>query len=174
MRKNIIILKLLLLLVSCSTSKELIKLEHVSLKLPTGTKKNTKEQLNPLNKRDEIVMEYKNIYRVHEDIIITTPNSAPKHKIEKNYLLERKKLIDGLVRENNLDEASQYKSYIETVNNNEVLITYKFYDYGKYSFSIINKDNTQSFMGTITFENKSNYEKATKILNDLIKSVKFK
>jgi hypothetical protein len=177
MKKIITILLSVKLLISCSAGREQLKYDHVSFSLPKHAKKITKEQLNPVNKRDQYVMEFKNIYQVIDDILITTTISSSKHYIEKDYLLERKKWSDNFLRDNDLIEATQYKSRIETVNNNEVLIMYKFSDFshfGKYSFQVISNDNTQTFKGTVTFENKSNYEKATKILNDLIKSVKFK
>lgn len=66
-----------------------------------------------------------------------------------------------------------YKSAVETVNNNEVLTLHYYKEnIGSYTFFVTNSTYDQMINGKIQF-NKSDEKRARKILDNLLKSLKF-
>lgn len=172
MKKHIIHLILLLLITSCSTNKKALSIGEFKFKLPKKALEIKPEDLDTNSQINQEKIPTKYIYKI--DDIYLGINDPYKGEIKKDFLENRKKVDDNRYKKNDFIEYHQYQSSLTKTNNNETYAMYEFKkNVGQYSFSVINKDNTQILGGTIVFENQSNYEEATKILNDFLKSVKF-
>jgi hypothetical protein len=172
MKKLISILCLLYLCASCSTSKQTITIQSLKFKLLKESVKIKAQSLSEHNKKDEKVILLKNIYKA-KDVLIGISDPL-KDEIKKDLLKNHKFSHDYDMKSFELIEIQQYQSKLETINGNEVLYFYTYYeDVGEYSFRMVSKDYTQIFSGRIVFEKQSDYEEATKILNDLLNSVDF-
>lgn len=172
MKKNLKNLIIILLVVSCSSSKNIKKIESVKFELPKGVVKIENASLDQNNKKDQKLMLLKNIYKIN-DIYIGL--SEPfKGELKEDFLKSEKNGFDYDYKNFGFIESHQYKSSIEKINNNDALIMYTYYEnIGQYSFKILKTDNKQIMGGTIVFEKQSDYTEATKILSDLLNSVKF-
>jgi hypothetical protein len=171
MKNHIKYIILLFLVVGCSTTKN-IQIGLVKFKLPKYLEKIDAKDLNTTNKLNQKIIDAKNIYKI--DNIYVTTSDTYKGEVKKNLLEGYKKGFDYQMKDFGLVESNQYKSSLTKINNNDVFTMYTFYkNVGEYTFKMINKDYNQIISGRVVFENQSNYEEATKILNDFLKSVKF-
>ena len=172
MIKKMINLILILSAVSCSGTKSIQQIESVKFKLPEDAVRIDNTVLNPNSKRDQKLIQLKNVYKVDDVFIgLSQPFTG---NLKENFLEEEKKGFDYDYKKFDLVESHQYKSSIEKINGNDVLVTYSYYEnLGQYSFKVLKTDNTQIIGGTIVFEKQSDYTSSTKILHDLLESVKF-
>ena len=172
MKKILKNLFILLLAVSCNSSKNIHKIESVKFELPKGAVKVEKATLDQNNKKDQKLLQLKNIYRVNNVFIgLSDPF---KGEIKKDFLKSEKDGFDYNYKIFGFIESHQYKSRIEKINNNDALVIYTYYEnIGQYSFKILKIDNNQVIGGTVIFEQQSDYTQATKIVYDLLNSVKF-
>jgi hypothetical protein len=167
----------LLFTVSCGTSKnsQLLEVGKFSLKVPKEAVKITHEDLDSKNPSQQMIKKLTNmniIYKIND--VYFGMLDPFKGEIKKDYLKDSKKGFDYLHKDFGTVESEQYKSSLAKINNNDVFVRYRFdKNIGQYTFKMVNKDYNQMFSGVIFFENQSNYEEATKILDDLLKSVKF-
>ncbi len=172
MKKHITLLILLLLITSCSINKKSLSIGEFKFKLPKKAVAIKPEDLDANSQINQKKIPTKYIYKI--DDIYLGINDPYKGEIKKDFIKDQKKGWDYTFKDFEFIESHQYQSSITKINNNETFIMYKYYkNIGQYSFSMINKDNTQILGGTIVFENQTNYAEATKILNDFLKSVKF-
>lgn len=172
MIKKIAILIILFFVASCGGTKNIQKIESVKFKLPEDAVKIENTALDPNSKKDQKLIQLKNIYKVN-DILIGL--SQPfKGELKEGFLKDEKNGFDYDYKKFDLIESHQYKSSIEKINNNDVLITYTYYEnIGQYSFKILKTDNTEIIGGTIVFDRQSDYNTATNTMYDLLKSAKF-
>ncbi|CAD0002245.1 hypothetical protein [Flavobacterium salmonis] len=162
---------IILLAASCSGSKNIQKIESVKFELPKGAVKIENTSLDQNNKKDQKLMLLKNIYKIND--VYIGMNDPYKGEVKNDLLKDIKDGSDYDYKKFDFIESHQYKSSLENINN-ETLIIYTYYeDVGQYSFRKVNKEKTQIFGGTIVFEKQSDYTEATKIVNDLLNSVKF-
>ncbi|RKR08975.1 hypothetical protein C8C83_0573 [Flavobacterium sp. 90] len=163
---------IILLFISCSSTKNVQKLESVKFELPKGAVKIENATLDQNNKKDQKLMLLKNIYKIND--VYIGMNDPYKGEVKNDLLKDIKDGSDYDYKKFGFIESHQYKSSLENINNYETLIIYTYYeDVGQYSFRKVNKEKTQIFGGTIVFEKQSDYTEATKIVNDLLNSVKF-
>ena len=102
------------------------------------------------------------------DNILITINYGSK-KFEENYPEILKKGLDAM---NHRDAT--YKSTIEKIDNNTVLITNdKWKGIGYYYYYCFNSTSTANVRGSMKY-NEADEQKATAILNDLVKNIQFK
>ncbi|MCC8427316.1 hypothetical protein [Mucilaginibacter sp. UR6-11] len=104
-----------------------------------------------------------------DDILITL--NSEKTTLEPNHLINLKKGFDAMSAKN-----ISYSSYMETVNNQQVLVMSAFSgntNTKHYQFVCINKANTTAFVGFIEFK-PSDEAEAKHVLDDLIKHITFK
>lgn len=173
MIKKVTNLILILLMISCSSNKNVRKIEFVTFQLPKGAMKIDNEKLNNSNKKDQKITQLEYLYKIN-DIYIGL--SQPfKGVIKEEYLKTIKNGFDYDYNKFDFIKSHEYKSNIEKINNNAVLLIYSFHEnIGQYSFKILKTDNTEIIGGTIVFENQSDYNEATKVLYNFLNSVKFK
>lgn len=165
---------LLFLIVSCNTSKNIqtIELGLVKFKLPKEAIKITTKNIDSISKLNQKIKELKNIYKIKD--IYFAMNDPLKTDVKKDLLEEHKRGWDYDYKNFGFVESQQYVSSLKKINNNETFYMYHYNEnIGQYSFKMVNKNRTQILGGTIVFENQSNYDEATKILNDFLKSVQF-
>lgn len=162
---------IILLAISCGSTKNIQKIEFVKFELPKWAIKIENASLDQKNKKDQKLMLLKNIYKSND--VYIGMNDPYKGEVKNNLLKGIKDGSDYDYKKFGFIESHQYKSSLENINNNETLIIYTYYeDVGQYSFRKVNRENP-IFGGTIVFEKQSNYTEATKIVNDLLISVKF-
>ena len=172
MKKNLKNLIIIFLVVSCSSSKNIQKIESVKFELPKGAVKIENATLDQNNQKDQKLLLLKNIYKIND--VYIGMNDPYKGEVKNDLLKDVKDGSDYDYKKFGFIESHQYKSSLENINNNETLIIYTYYEnVGQYSFRKVNKVKTQIFGGTIVFEKQSDYTEATKILSDLLNSVKF-
>jgi hypothetical protein len=88
--------------------------------------------------------------------------------VKDDYLSETKKGFDDLHKKH-----TNYTSGLEMINNNKILvISYRFNNVGYIDFYCCNKDNTMEVNGGLQFDI-ADKDKATVILDDLLKNIKF-
>lgn len=163
---------LLLLIISCSTKKNIQTFDSFKLKLPKETVKITAKSLDSISKLDQKIIGVKNIYKINN--VYLAMGDPYKGEVKEGLLENHKNGSDYRMKAYGYVESHQYKSSIEKINNNDALVMYEYYEnIGQYIFKIKNPGNTQILGGMIVFENESNYDEATKILNDLLRSVQF-
>jgi len=102
-----------------------------------------------------------------DDVLITLFDG--NKSVKNDYLLNLK---------NGLDEMSKrdksYTSIIKTINNNQVLIINETWgNVGYYKFFCYNSTKSSALNGTLQFD-KSDQDKASKMLNDILTDIKFK
>lgn len=172
MKKHITHLILLLLITSCSINKKAHSIGEFKFKLPKKAIAIKPENLDANSPINEKKIPSKYIYKI-DDIYLGIEDPI-KATIDKKLLEEDKKDRDNYYKKQELIELVQYHSIHIKINDNEAFIMYKCYkNSSQYIYKMVNKDNTQVFTGTLVFENQSNYNEATKILINFLKSVQF-
>ncbi len=117
-------------------------------------------------------MSLQNIYKI--DNIYVGFGKPFNGEVKRDILQDNKNGFDSDYKKFGFIESRQYKSSIEKINNNNVFIMYRYYDnIGQYSFKILKNDYHQIIGGTIVFEKQSDFSQATKILYNLLNSIKF-
>jgi hypothetical protein len=146
--------------------------QSITFALPQEAIKIANTNLNPNNIKDQTVIKYENIYKIDDMYFaITHPATGT---MSNDHLDVIKTDHDRLMIDLEFVEVGQYKSSLEKINNNKVLIYYSFYDnVGDYFFMVLKNDNSEIFSGRIAFENQLNYTEATEILDNFLISVQF-
>lgn len=133
----------------------------VSLNLPKGAEKITKT-----NSQDN----FYNVNGIHLQLYSGYAN------IRKDYLEDTEKGMKGMFLDLNRNIPPEYKSQIKVINNYKVLVIY--YEKGEhivstYTFFCVSSTDTSFFNGIMEF-NKSEKDKATTVLDEMLKSLRFK
>ena len=175
--KTIKIFVVLMLSAFVSFSQKVLNLQDkVTMELPSMAKPITKtDALSHVNKTFNNKIISNSLSGTKSDELYLIDNiliSLRTQDIQanSNYLTERKNGIDAMYKSD-----ATYKSYIQKINNNNVLvINYRLTDGNEYyRFYVINAVFSKSVFGFIVFNN-SDLNKANDILKELLNRLKFK
>lgn len=169
------------ILFSLNTFAQRISLnKSISVDIPKGGQKITKEQAiiharTKFNNNKIILGHFANtpvgnrLYKIDNVVITLNPFDTTKVKLRKGYALLIKNGVDEMAHGD-----PTYKSSLETINNNTVVITNSIYENaGYYYFYCFNANNTREMTGSLVYD-KADKDKATAILNHILNSIKFK
>ena len=149
--------------------------DDITFSLPNGAVKIAPSSLDPTIKKNEKLLLSDHIYKIN-DLYLRFSNST-KGQWPPNDFENLKKAMDYDMKRMERDDPNLYKSSVQTINNNKVIIMYDFYEgdnIGDYLVLVKNKDKTEVFSGGVYFEGRSKYDEATTLLNNFLASVTFK
>lgn len=143
---------------------------NLSFSLPKEATKISATSLNVNIKAERRLINIKNIFKINSIFLGVFDLEIGQIPID---ILERhKKMQDGIAIE--FADLQETKSEIVKINANNVFIYYNNWgNNAGYYFIVLKNDNKQLFGGRLTFAAKPDYATATKILYDLLNSVKW-
>ncbi len=131
-------------------------LSHVAKKF-----NNNKIIVNSVSRRKD-----GNMYVV-DGVLVTV--LTDNHQTKEGHLAEIKKGLDELYKDD-----KTYNSTLKTINNRSILVVnYEMGGVGVYRFFSFNETNSKAITGVLEFD-KTDANKATAIVNSMIKGIKYK
>lgn len=178
MKKLILIIGLVVLYATSGKAQVTHTINNMTFSLPANAVKIANTSLAPYSEVQQKFVYLPHTYKINEVYLGFTDlkkaknnrDSLEVYKANQDYDMSHDLKIDGI-----------YNSKIEAINGNDVYFEYMFSDgigdyersIGQYFIMVYNYDIKKMFVGTVAFENQSNYDEATKILYDFLNSVSF-